>query len=338
MNGIELSFPWVLVLLPLALLPWWSTSGNLPRHAWLALLPRDRLSDALDLALRLIATLAIGATVVGLAGPYRGPTTVTRVGEGAEIVILLDRSRSMDQPFGNQANIGNRADITGPSKGSLARELLSRFTHARPFDAFALFIFSARPMQVLDFSSAPEAIQAAISAHNVGRGLGETNIGSALEAAVRLFEPRPYLGARVVMLVSDGGSRLDPDVRTRLAAALGRARVHVYWLYIRSVNSASIHDSEQTELSETVPEIALHRFLESTGVPYQAFEAEDPQALGRAIDDIGRMEKHTIVTTTVAPRRELASWLYGLAALCTALLAMVKLAQRTRWEPGEARA
>jgi len=247
-------------------------------------------------------------------------------------VILLDRSRSMDQPFTNQSSIGNRSDTRGPSKGSLARELLSRFTRARPFDAFAMFIFSARPIQVLDFSSAPEAIQAAIAAHNVGRGLGETDIGSALEAAAAVFEPRPYLGARVVMLVSDGGSKLDPDVRTRLATALERARVRVYWLYIRSVNSASIRDSEQTELSETVPEIALHRFLESTGVPYQAFEAEDPQALGRAIDDIDRMEKHTIVTTAIAPRRELASWLFGLAALCAALLAVANFAQRTRWE------
>jgi mxaC protein len=136
-----------------------------------------------------------------------------------------------------------------------------------------------------------------------------------------------------VLLVSDGGSKLDPDVRTRLAAALQRARVSVYWLYIRSVNSASIRDSAQTELSETVPEIALHRFLEGTGVPYQAFEAEDPQALRHAIDEIDRMEKHTIVATAIVPRRELASWLYGAAALCTALLAMARLVQRTRWAP-----
>jgi len=333
MGDIAFSLPWLLFALPLALLPWWSRPANLPRHAWLDLLPRDRLSVALDMSLRMLGTLAIGAATIALAGPYRGPTTITRVGEGAEIVILLDRSRSMDQPFTNQSSIGNRSDTRGISKGGVARELLSRFTSARPFDAFAMFIFSARAIPLLDFSSAPAAIQAAISAHNVGRGLGETDIGQALEAAVRLFEPRPYLGARVVLLVSDGGSRLDPDVRTRLSAALRRARVRVYWLYIRSVNSASIAASGDTELSDTVPEIALHRFLESTGVPYRAFEAEDPMALGRAIEAIDRMEKHTIYTTAIAPRRELAPWFDAVALLCVALLAAAGFATRTRWSP-----
>ncbi len=332
-GDIAFQAPWVLLALPLALLPWLSAAVNPPRHAWLVLLPRDRWSDAIDVGMRLLGSLAMAAVITALAGPYRGPTSITRVGEGAEIVILLDRSRSMDQPFTNQSSIGNRSDTRGVSKGGVARELLARFTAARPFDAFAMFIFSARAIPVLDFSNAPAAIQAAISAHNVGRGLGETDIGQALEAAVRLFEPRSYQGARVVLLVSDGGSRLDPDVRTRLASALRRARVRVYWLYIRSVNSASIADSAGTELSDTVPEIALHRFLESTGVPYHAFEAEDPKALGEAIATIDRMEKHTIYHTAIVPRRELAAWFHALALVCTAPLAAAAFARRTRWSP-----
>lgn len=331
MTDFEFSAPWLLVLLPLALLPWWSRWRDLPRHAWVTLLPKDRLSDAIGLGLKLLATLALAATVIGLAGPYRGPTTVTRVGEGAEIAILFDRSRSMDLPFTNNSSIGNRAETSGDSKGRVARELLLRFTAARPFDEFAMFIFSARPMRALDFTSSPEAIRAAIKANDVGRGLGETDIGTALEAGVAAFESRPYLGARVILLVSDGGARLDPDVRHRLTDGLQRVRARVYWLYIRSIGSATIRDSAGLELSEAIPEVALHRFLESTGVPYRAFEAEDPKELGRAIEDIDRLEKHTIVTTAIAPRRELAGWWFAIAAACAGLLALARARQRESW-------
>jgi mxaC protein len=331
MTDFAFSAPWLLVLLPLALLPWWSRPGDLPRHAWVALLPRDRLSDAIGLGLKLLATIALAAAVIGLAGPFRGPTTVTRVGEGAEIAILFDRSRSMDLPFTNNSSIGNRAETTGDSKGRVARELLLRFTAARPFDEFAMYIFSARPLRALDFTSSPEAIRAAITANDVGRGLGETDIGTALEAGVAAFESRPYLGARVILLVSDGGARLDPDARHRLTEGLQRVRARVYWLYIRSIGSATISESAGLELSDAIPEVALHRFLESTGVPYRAFEAEDPKELGRAIEDIDRLEKHTIVTTAIAPRRELAGWWFAIAAVCAGLLALARLRQRSDW-------
>src|SRR5262249_8732086 len=161
--------------------------------------------------------------------------TVERIGRGAEIVLVLDRSRSMDQGFapGRPRNAPNG---TGPealdyyfsqtpgrlrdSKGKVARQLLAEFTAQRPQDRFALLVFSTQPMRVLDFTSKPDVVQAAIAAGNVGRGLSETNIGRALEAALELFEDRPYTGSRIVMLVSDGGDRLDPDTRDRLTHAL----------------------------------------------------------------------------------------------------------------------
>ena len=45
------------------------------------------------------AVLAIASIVVGLAAPGRPHTQVVRTGRGAEIVVLIDRSRSMRRPW-----------------------------------------------------------------------------------------------------------------------------------------------------------------------------------------------------------------------------------------------
>lgn len=325
--ALSLANPLVLLAVPLALVPWWRPRGGLPRFSYLALLPPDRASDALAMALRVLASLGIAAAIVGLAAPYRGPQPVTRAGEGAEIVVLLDRSRSMDQSFGAQAGV-HWSDTRRDAKGQVARTLLGKFAQQRSADAFAFIIFSAQPILALDFSSSQEAIQAAIEAQNVGRGLGETDIARALEAAARLFEPRPYLGGRVILLVSDGGARIDEYTRARLAAALERERVAVYWLYVRSTHSRSLSDAAVVENADAAPELALHRFLGSAGIPYRAYEAEDPQALARAIEDIGKLERHPIYTTHVKPRREYAGWFYLFAAACAGALLLARSTER----------
>src|SRR5262245_19418533 len=91
--------PWLLLLLPLALLPLWAVPGAALANAWIDTLPRDGASSALSWLLRAAAVLALAALVVGIAGPYRPEVPVERIGRGAEIVLVLDRSRSMDQGF-----------------------------------------------------------------------------------------------------------------------------------------------------------------------------------------------------------------------------------------------
>ena len=111
---MNLDHPWLLWLLPLALLPLLTQPGVALASAWPALLPRDRASDLLAWALRASSVLALGALVVGMAGPYRPEYTVQRVGTGAEIVLVLDRSSSMDQGYGGARPAGAALKSTGP--------------------------------------------------------------------------------------------------------------------------------------------------------------------------------------------------------------------------------
>ncbi len=340
---------WVLWLLPLAALPLIAASGEPLANGWLAIAPRDRASSLAGWTIRSAAAAALAALALALAGPYWPEYSVSRVGRGAEVVLVLDRSRSMDLGFAPGGAPPAAARGTGPealdyyfsqtwsrlqeSKGKVARRLLSEFTAERPDDQFALIVFSTLPMQVLDFTSKAEMIHAAIDAGNVGRGLSETNIGLALEAALELFEGRPYAGSRIVMLVSDGGDRLDPDVKERLAHGARRQRVSIYWVYLRSPNSPGLQSAlaAGSAAAQSVPELLLHHFFESLDSPYRAYEASDTQALQRAIADVNRLEKLPITYADLVPRRDLAPYAQGLALFAVLLLLGARFSEISRW-------
>ena len=202
------------------------------------------------------------------------------------------------------------------SKGAAARRMLAEFTAKRPDDRFAMQVFSTVPIPVLDFTQKEAAIQAAISAGNIGRGLAETDIGLALQSALTLFENRPYTGSRIIMLVSDGGDRLDSDAQKQIEHQARKHRVALYWIYIRSAGSPSLAAEAQDspEAADSVPEYALNRFFKSMGTPYRAYEAENSDALQNAIDDVNRLENRPITYLDSVPRRELSPACFGAGA------------------------
>ena len=319
--NLEFAQPHWLWLLPLALLPWLRRSGREQLHPWLVLVPRDGLSSFADWAIRMLGSLLIVTTLLAIAGLQRKEQPVERISRGAEIVVLLDRSRSMDQSLARNASHSWEGGGRDP-KAQVARRLLGEFVAARPDDRFAVALFSLKPLVVSDFTQQHDIVMAAIEASGAGRGLSDTDIGSALEASLRLFSDRPYIGPRVVLLVSDGGAHLTPQVRTTLANLIRRERVSIYWIYLRSFGSRGLMANAELgdDQAESVPEHFLHKFFQSTGMFYRAYEAESPDAMAQAIEDIGRLENRPLRYQEVQPIEPLDGPLLGFALAMGLLL------------------
>jgi len=333
--GLDFAQPWLLLMLPLALLPLLRNRRDSLQFSHLAWLPTDRAGRIVAIVSRACGMLSIASVVLALAGPGHSQTQVIRTGRGAEILVLMDRSRSMDERMLTSdwrtldpLVVRLQAQSRGQPKGKAARDLLSKFVAERPHDRFGLMFFSANPIHVVPFTRREEVIQAAITAGGIGRGLTNTDVGWALNAAIREFDQRAYSGSRIILLVSDGGAKLDPDVRRQLREELLRNRITLNWIYLRSVNGADFNAINDD--AETLPEIALHRFFESLHTPYKAYQAMSPEDLAEAITDIGKQQNFPIDVVEQIPRRDYTRYFLAAAAIfCTVLLAFRAMQMRS---------
>jgi mxaC protein len=336
MSGeLDLLHPWLLLLLPLALVPLIRRRRDALGFSHVAWLPRDRVGRIAGWLLRGCAVVAIASGIVALAGPGRSQLEVTRTGEGAEILVLMDRSRSMDDRMlpANWRSIDPLSRLAhlsrGRPKAEVARTLLSDFVTRRPADRFALMFFSTRPLNAVPFTQHDEMVQAGIAAGGTGRGLSNTDVGRALLAAIDEFEPREYSGSRIILLVSDGGAFTTPVIQNRIRSGLQRNRISLYWMHLKSYNSPDLNSQEAS--SERAPEVALHRFFLTLRTPYRVYEAESPEDFAKAVADVEREQNFPLDYVEQFPRADYSRSFIMVALLACGLLLMERLLAIRSW-------
>jgi mxaC protein len=328
---LDFVHPLLLALLPLALLPLLRRRADALPFPTLRWLPPDRLGRTLSALWRVLGVAALAALVLGLAGPGQSGGEVLRTVRGAELLILLDRSSSMDAVAHLNGVTNARFSVT-ESKGEIVRRLLSQFVARRPDDRFAFMPFGTQPFPAVPFTRHGELIQAGLAAAGIGRGLPDTRLDRGLLAAIDEFRGRPYGGSRIIVVVSDGGAVLDEPTRRRIAEGLKRERIGLYWIYIRSgPNSPSLVGDADAPLGayESTEELALHRFFLTLDTPYRLFQTDDAQAMAQAIAEIDRQQNFPLSYHERVPRRDFSAACFALAlAACLGLLAVRALQLR----------
>ena len=318
--------PYMLFLLPLAVLPWLSRNTE-KQIVWQALLPRDPISAFISLLIRLLATMTLAALIIAVAEPYIPEYTVQRSAQGAEVIILLDRSRSMDQPFARRHRFRLSTKMNfKESKRSVARYYLTEFVSSRPDDRFGYVFFSEQATGILPLTSSREAMLATIEAGGLGRGLTKTDIAVALKKAGEMFEDQPYRGARIVLLISDGGQILNTDQERQIGSILEQNNLILYWIYLRSVNGMTLEAMPgESVLWEGAPERHLHEFFKQLNVPYRAFEAGSLEAFSAAMQAIDQQHYQPIVLDETMPKESLADYFLWTAMICLLLVTLSQI-------------
>jgi len=319
MNNLDFSQPLAFFLLPLIAIPFLRRSTPSISYSWVRLLPVDPISEHLAWAVKILSSLIMLALIIGIAQPYSGQQIVTRIGTGAQIVLVFDRSASMRSDFAGSYMGGAKHE----SKSSIARQLLQEFIQSRDDDFLGMVSFSSAPVYVLPLTQSRAAITAAISGTQTG-SKGTTNIAPALSMALDYFADQPLTGSRIIMLISDGAAKMDTDTQHTLKLMFKDRQARLYWIYLRNHNGVHLTDSAKNANESTTPELFLHRFFQSLGVPYKAFEAENPQMLKDSIAEIDRLENKPLVYQETTPRHSLSNLVYAIALLLMLMLLPIR--------------
>ncbi len=323
-----------LLLLSLALLPFFFHGQSSVTYSSISMLPADRLSDIVSILLRLLSATFIVVLVLGISGLFQSEKSIERIGQGAQMVMLLDSSGSMDKPFvtGNDNSSKVAKWGTYTSKGQIARNLLAEYAAQRKQDMFAMFVFSGNPIAVMPLTEKQTVIQAAIKAGSIERGLGTTDLGAGLIRSLEFFENKTFTGSRIVMLVSDGAARLSIAVQDQIKHLLEKHRVTLYWIYLRSKDSPGLYTEMDDDTAQQIaPEQLVHKFFSEMSLPYRAYSAENPKALQEAITEVNKLQNLPIRYTDIIPKRDLSDWCYGIALSLLLLILGTKLSEIQIW-------
>lgn len=291
------------------------------------MLPADPLSDLIGLILKALAVLTLIFIVLGLSAPHTNQQLVERIGVGAQIALVLDRSASMDDPFS-----GTTETTVGETKSAAAARLITQFVKSRQNDMMGMITFSNSAMYVLPLTENKEAMVAAVRA-TAGNALFQTNIGSGLTSGAGLFDKMPDSGSRAVILLSDGAGRLDANMEQKIIDWYERMHISLYWIVLRQPGGLSIFDKnyQPKEDQPLPPEIELYQYFQTLRTPFHAYEAENPKTLQLAIDDINRKEKKPIKYLEKIPGKDFSNVCFIIAAIMMTLLLGIKYLEVNTW-------
>jgi mxaC protein len=262
--------------------------------------------------------------ILTLSEPYADQKTILKKGKGAQIGLVLDRSASMDDPFSG----GENNNPVGETKSAAASRLIVDFFNSRTDDMVGVVTFSNSAMFILPLTHNKEAIKAAVNA-TAGNALFQTNIGAGLTSSAELFTSIENSGSRAVILLSDGAGRIDAKTQQKIKDWFNKYQIGLYWIVLRQPGGISIFE-EDVPLHQDYqlpPQVELYEFFKSFKSPFQAYEAEDPKSLERAIKDINLKEKKPIIYEEKVPGEKYAPKLLIIAIILSLMLLFLKFVE-----------
>ena len=307
----------VLLLMMLAAVPVYLVARRLPAAVtYSSLRIADQAAKSLRVRLSelpaILLALSVLAVAIALAGPRSADQTTRVMREGIAIMLVVDRSGSMDaRDFVAGDYSVSRLDAV---KRALQTFVLgTRGSGGRPNDLVGVVTFGTYADGVCPLTLDHGNLMGIVDQLEVARERAEsaTAVGEGLALAVERLRAHPAQ-SKVVVLLSDGVNNagiIAPLQAAELAATLD---IKVYTVGAGSSGIAPMPvrtASGRTVLRPTPVEIdedTLKRIAKRTGGRY--FNARDADALTETYAEIDRLERSEITEIRYLQYREHYAW------------------------------
>lgn len=257
-----------------------------------------------------VRSLILLLLTVALAQPRWGHRETEITGEGVDIMLALDCSRSMET-----------TDFL-PNRLEAAKKVAEEFVQHRPHDRIGMVTFSGTAYTQCPLTLDAPMLLKVIRGVKLTESMDGTAIGMGLGmAANRLSQSQAK--SKVIILITDGNNNtgaIDPIEAANLAAGLG---IKVYPIGVGTRNPYAIPGY----LIEPLDMEPLNQIAQMTGTG-QAHLATNSEELEMIISNIDHMEKSSYSIKHHNEYRELFPFLLVLAML---LLLGEALGRVLRW-------
>ena len=324
MSDLSFQSPWLLLLLPLAVVPsllayiWnrWMGQATM-RYTDIGLVASSRRSLRLRLtpfvpALRL---LALGLVIVAAAGPRLADAREVIRGEGVDIAIALDVSGSMAE-----------TDFD-PHRLAAAKNIITDFIGERRYDRIGLVVFAREAFiqspPTLDHGALVRLLKDIGLASEMGIE-GGTAIGSGMATAANMLKDSSA-ESKLVTLITDGvnnAGELDPITVATAAKAVG---IKLYTIGVgrnQGGDSTQLASSDSADGTQENPldEETLKRIAAITNAKY--YRATDTEELRGIYAEINALEKTDVEILNFVRYQEILVW-FLVPALLLLLLELI---------------
>jgi Ca-activated chloride channel family protein len=301
--SLDLRYPGLLLLLVPGL---WFTLGANYRWGIPGSRPASRIARG---SARWLPTLVMLLLVLAAAAPEQRIQVKGRA-PVVDCVVVLDGSSSM-----------RALDDGHESRWNSARRLILRFIAGRPFDRFALILFSAHPVTLSPLTADHARLWTILEHLQIDSPDDGTAIGSALMTAVRRLQDSPAQ-SRVILLLTDGAQNRGRVLPMEAAEEARAQGIRIYAVALGN-SRESLYPLEGGGYAwlkvDTDPE-TLKRVAAATGG--EEFPADDPAGLARSMTAISQLQTTALPVDAPSEGRPLARWLLLAAALLALPLAL----------------
>ena len=321
---LELTWPWVLAILPLPYLvyklatraPRQDAALYVPFFTMLTRLQSDseNISNGRTLSVILCAMIwlllvAAGTRPQWLGDPVELPST------GRDLMLSVDISGSMEA---QDMVIGNRQ----VSRISVVKRVISDFVER---DRLGLILFAAHAYIQAPLTFDRETVGTLLEEADIGIiEESATAIGESIGLGVKHLRTRPE-NSRVLVLLTDGvnnSGEIDPLQAGQLAAIEG-IKIYTIGIGADQVIQRSFFGARAINPSAELDEAVLTQIAEATGGRY--FRARDVNDLVEIYEELDRLEAIEQDDQTYSPTKVLFYWPLGAALLLSFLLALLSI-------------